>query len=199
MSEESPPEADEIQLGAAGLVATSAAAPSSRGLREARRKTKQLMREVAELEHVARKCRGHVPVRDAAGEYLRDAAGTVQTRPCKKAPIRGGSVCPTHGGSAPQVKKKAEKRLNAMLEPAIIRMDYLMHQNDHLPTALAASLAVQNRVLGAVGKEGEAKDTRPIINIGIQAGGVPTVTVTTNMLPDGRTGDVVVDGAVEDE
>lgn len=31
--------------------------------------------------------------------------------PCGNKPIRGGSVCSTHGGSAPQVRAKAEERL----------------------------------------------------------------------------------------
>lgn len=30
--------------------------------------------------------------------------------PCGRAPIKGGSVCPTHGGRAPQVKAAAEQR-----------------------------------------------------------------------------------------
>lgn len=45
-------------------------------------------------EHDPQKCTGHT------------SAG----RPCRNRPIRGGSVCSTHGGSAPQVKAKAEER-----------------------------------------------------------------------------------------
>lgn len=30
--------------------------------------------------------------------------------PCGRAPIKGGTVCPTHGGRAPQVKAAAEQR-----------------------------------------------------------------------------------------
>jgi hypothetical protein len=176
MSDESPPEGDEIQLGAAGLVARPTGPPAPQGtrtLREARRQAKRMMREASELDNAMRKCRGKVKLRDGDGNYLRNDDGTVKTRPCKGSPIRGGFVCPKHGGSAPQVKKKAEKRLNAMLEPSIIRMDYLMHQDEHLPTSLAAVLAVQNRVLGAVGKEDGEKNMRPVINIGIKVGGVP--------------------------
>jgi len=36
---------------------------------------------------------------------------------CKKAAILGGMVCRTHGGSAPQVKKKALERLEDLIDP----------------------------------------------------------------------------------
>lgn len=48
--------------------------------------------------------------------------------PCGNRPIRGGSVCSTHGGSAPQVRDAAERRqleaaaeatINAMLWPGL--------------------------------------------------------------------------------
>lgn len=38
---------------------------------------------------------------------------------CTKAPIKGGTVCATHGGSAPQVRRKAALRLLELVEPAI--------------------------------------------------------------------------------
>lgn len=37
--------------------------------------------------------------------------------PCKHSPIHGGVVCQTHGGSAPQVKKKAQERLADLIDP----------------------------------------------------------------------------------
>jgi len=39
--------------------------------------------------------------------------------PCKRYAIRGGAVCPTHGGSAPQVRAKANQRLRDMMAEAI--------------------------------------------------------------------------------
>ena len=36
---------------------------------------------------------------------------------CKKAAILGGTVCATHGGSAPQVKRKALERLEDLIDP----------------------------------------------------------------------------------
>lgn len=38
-------------------------------------------------------------------------------QPCKNRPVRGATVCSTHGGSAPQVRRKAAERV-AMMEVA---------------------------------------------------------------------------------
>lgn len=38
---------------------------------------------------------------------------------CEQAPIKGGTVCKTHGGSAPQVRRKAALRLQELIDPAI--------------------------------------------------------------------------------
>ena len=37
--------------------------------------------------------------------------------PCGRAPIRGGFVCPRHGGGAPQVRRKANERLADLIDP----------------------------------------------------------------------------------
>lgn len=194
----------EVDLGAAALVPTPKP-QTSRTLKVAKRAARELMAQAKELEEsigLRRMCRGKVKLRDAAGEYLRDSEGNVLTRPCKCHAIKGGWVCPRHGGSAPQVKAKAEKRLNAMLEPSLIRMNELMHQDEHLPTALAAAMAVQNRVLGQAGKDNGDKDSRPLININIMPGGVPSphalpqVVVATHLLPAAK---VVEDDEVDGE
>lgn len=38
-------------------------------------------------------------------------------KPCSRWAIAGGTVCPTHGGSAPQVKRKAQERLQDLIDP----------------------------------------------------------------------------------
>lgn len=44
-------------------------------------------------------------------------------RPCRNRPIRGGTVCSTHGGSAPQVRAAAENRqAQAAAEESITRL-----------------------------------------------------------------------------
>lgn len=37
--------------------------------------------------------------------------------PCKRWAIAGGTVCPSHGGRAPQVKAKAAERLADLIDP----------------------------------------------------------------------------------
>ena len=38
---------------------------------------------------------------------------------CRRYAIAGGTVCPTHGGSAPQVKRAAAMRLLDLVDPAL--------------------------------------------------------------------------------
>src|SRR3546814_9253905 len=55
----------------------------------------------------------------AQGRRQCTAKSTTTGERCTKAPIRGGTVCATHGGSAPQVRKKAARRLLGLVDPAI--------------------------------------------------------------------------------
>jgi hypothetical protein len=41
---------------------------------------------------------------------------------CRAQAIRGGTVCRTHGGSAPQVRNAAAKRIERLVDPAIDRL-----------------------------------------------------------------------------
>lgn len=69
-------------------------------------------------------------------------------QPCKKYAIDGGTVCNTHGGSAPQVKAKALDRLMALQHPAIDRLDKLINQDAFPSVAYAASRDVLDRTMG---------------------------------------------------
>lgn len=40
-------------------------------------------------------------------------------QPCKASAIRGGRVCVTHGGSAPQVRDAARRRILELVDPAL--------------------------------------------------------------------------------
>lgn len=54
---------------------------------------------------------------DEKGNRWCSAMSAMRKAPCKKRAIQGGNVCTTHGGSAPQVRKKANERLEDILDP----------------------------------------------------------------------------------
>ena len=175
-------------------VSLVAAVPhTSRSLERQREKSARLLREASAIQPDERKCRGKVKLRTDVSKpvgpdnpHLLDENGLVQTRPCKNNAIRGGFVCTKHGGAAPQVRKKANKRLLAMVEPSIIRLEALIHQDEHMPTALGAIRTVLERAgsntpIGPMAKETGEKDMRPIINIGIKVGGIETPVVSVGM------------------
>lgn len=64
---------------------------------------------------------------------------------CRQRAIRGGSVCRTHGGSAPQVRQKAQERLLALVEPAIARLSELLAQKRDHKVALGAARDILDR------------------------------------------------------
>lgn len=47
---------------------------------------------------------------------------------CRNPSIRGGTVCRSHGGASPQVKKKARERLLEMVEPALVQLSQIMEK-----------------------------------------------------------------------
>jgi len=67
---------------------------------------------------------------------------------CGKYPIPGGTVCRMHGGAAPQVKLKAQQRLEAYQDRAIDRLFQLVEQQAFPSTAFAAVRDVLDRTLG---------------------------------------------------
>ena len=49
-------------------------------------------------------------------------AHTTAGNPCKNPAIRGATVCRSHGGSAPQVKAAAQRRLLEAVDPLIAEL-----------------------------------------------------------------------------
>ena len=93
---------------------------------------------------------------------------------CKRWAIAGGTVCPTHGGASPQAKVAAKARLESLLLRKVERLDEISEQNTHMPSALGATQAIINRVMGKVGDAPKRENTGPTIQIGISlAGGGP--------------------------
>ncbi len=64
---------------------------------------------------------------------------------CGNRPIPGGVVCRYHGGSAPQVKAAAEKRLADLKPAAIGYLDWLLNQKEYPSAGLGAAKDVLDR------------------------------------------------------
>lgn len=63
---------------------------------------------------------------------------------CKRSAIKGGTVCASHGGRAPQVKKSAKERLEELIEPALAGLHKALKSND-LGSIVKASQIVLDR------------------------------------------------------
>lgn len=74
------------------------------------------------------------------------------------------------------MKRKAQERLQQMVEPMITRLDALAQQTDHLPTALGAVKDALDRAGIGENQRGasNAPSGGPTINIGIALGGLAT-------------------------
>ncbi len=123
---------------------------------------------------------------------------------CKKHAIRGGLVCMNHGGGAPQVRAAANKRLLAMVEPSLIRLADLVQQSEHMPTSLGAIRTVLERAgtvtpIGPLGKDTSEGNTRPIVQIGINLGGLVPGKLQTLAIPASNPIDVTVEEVDDDD
>ena len=59
--------------------------------------------------------------------------------PCGRWAILGGTVCPSHGGAAPQTRAKAEERLRALVTPSITAVSNIIDHGDSDAVRLAAA------------------------------------------------------------
>src|SRR5262252_9487789 len=86
--------------------------------------------------------------------------------PCNNRPIHGSTVCSSHGGSAPQVKKAAAERIAEMVDPALAALRRLVDEADSDSVRLSAVKEILDRHLG------RAKQA-----VDVTSGGVPLVRV----------------------
>ena len=66
-------------------------------------------------------------------------------QPCKTQPIRGGTVCRVHGGSARQVREAAHRRLLEAVDPAITELLAIMARAQRSSDRLRAIREVLDR------------------------------------------------------
>lgn len=92
------------------------------------------------------------------GAFVSCTATNRQGKRCGRRPIPGGMVCTNHGGAAPQVQAKAEERLKALIDPAIMRLAELVAQTEFPSVAIAAVKDVLDRN----GQLGKAKETQDV-------------------------------------
>lgn len=72
-------------------------------------------------------------------------AHTSAGNPCRRNAILGGVVCASHGGSTPQVQRKARQRLDDMVLPALRELRGLIHTADSDASKLRAIENVLDR------------------------------------------------------
>lgn len=66
------------------------------------------------------------------------------SRQCERWAINGGTVCATHGGQAPQVKKSAKERLAELVEPALKGLHKALKSGE-IPSIVKAAQIVLDR------------------------------------------------------
>lgn len=81
------------------------------------------------------------PMEDSRRCHARTSAGN----PCRKFAIRGATVCGTHGGSAPQVKAKAQQRLLEAADPAAAMLVHLALNGENETVRLNAARDILDR------------------------------------------------------
>lgn len=76
---------------------------------------------------------------------------------CKQAPIKGGFVCMTHGGASPQVRAKAQLRLQEMVEPALVQLNRILTRAVDSKSPDDTKLNAIKEILNRVGVSGISK------------------------------------------
>jgi hypothetical protein len=79
-------------------------------------------------------------------EPLRCTAKSKTTgKQCKNLPITGGTVCVSHGGSIPAVKAAAQRKMIALIDPALATLYRALYECDEWPSKIRAALGILDR------------------------------------------------------
>ena len=79
-------------------------------------------------------------------EPLRCTAKSKSTgNQCRLRPIPGGSVCVQHGGSIPAVKAAAQRKMIALIDPALAVLYRALEECDEWPSKIRAALGILDR------------------------------------------------------
>jgi hypothetical protein len=64
---------------------------------------------------------------------------------CRNTPIAGGTVCVSHGGSIPAVKAAAQRKMIALIDPALSTLYRSLVECDEWPSKIRAALGILDR------------------------------------------------------
>jgi hypothetical protein len=79
-------------------------------------------------------------------EPLRCTAKSKTTgKQCKNIPITGGTVCVAHGGSIPAVKAAAQRRMSALIDPAMDTLYRALYECEEWSQKVRAALGILDR------------------------------------------------------
>src|SRR3990167_11007781 len=98
--------------------------------------------------------------RSSSGKKAICGKRTRAGKPCQKSPIKGGTVCRLHGGSAPQVKRAAKLRLLELVDPAIATLARIMATSENEALRLKAADSILDRGGRPKGAQVTVEDAR---------------------------------------
>ena len=85
-------------------------------------------------------------------EPLRCTAKSKSTgKQCRNLPIVGGTVCISHGGSIPAVKAAAQRRMIALIDPAMDTLYRALYECEEWSQKVRAALGILDRAGMGVG------------------------------------------------
>lgn len=106
-----------------------------------------------------KRCRGTAYVRDPDGDYILDKDDQRIQRPCYNWPMRGTTVCLSHGGGVTRVKKAAIERLASALDAATgALIKIALNENESAKDRIKAIENIMDRVGVRGGTEIDIKD-----------------------------------------
>jgi hypothetical protein len=123
---------------------------------------------------------------------------------CKKAAIKGGAVCASHGGRAPQVQRSAKERLAELVEPALKGLHKALRSGE-IPSIVKAAQIVLDRTgfhptqaMEVYGKDGGPIETESSKPIPVESLSFPVKSLILFELEGGKLSKQLSDGIVEE-
>lgn len=111
---------------------------------------------------------------------------------CKRDAIKGGEVCHVHGGSAPQVKKKAQERLNEMadettadIQEDIADLQAEYNEADDPETKLAIMSEMRRLWKIVLDRTGHGPSETREVEADVSSDGTQEITVRREVVEDG--------------